>query len=138
MLDQQKRTAILELHRQGLGPRAIARAMGIGRGTVRKVIRSGSAAVPHLVRAEKAEPHRQRILELYASCKENLVRVHEELLAEGVTVSYPALTAFCRRQGIGQPEKIPAGRYLFEPGQEMQHDTSPHEIDLGGRVRRIQ
>ncbi len=138
MLDQQQRTAILQLHRQGMGPRAIARTMGIARGTVKKVIRRGTAEVPRLVRAEKAEPHRQKILELYASCKGNLVRVHEEIEHEGVELSYPALTAFCRRQGIGQPEKIPAGHYPFEPGQEMQHDTSPHEIIVGGRSRRVQ
>src|SRR3989442_3459116 len=134
MLDQQQRTAILQLHRQGMGPRAIARTMRIARGTVKKVIRRGTAEVPRLVRAEKAEPHRQKILELYASCKGNLVRVHEEIEHEGVELSYPALTAFCRRQGIGQPEKIPTGHYPFEPGQEMQHDTSPHEIIVGGRA----
>lgn len=138
MLDESQRTAILELHRQGVGLRAIAKAMGIGRATVRKVIRSGSAQVPHLERLERAEPHRQRILELHANCKGNLVRVHEELLAGGVQISYPALTSFCRRHGIGQPEKIPAGRYSFEPGSEMQHDTSTHEIDLAGRSRRVQ
>lgn len=138
MLDEQQRTAILQLHRQGMGPRAIARAMGIGRGTVKKVIRSGSAQVPLLQRSQKAEPHRERILELHASCKGNLVRVHEELAAEGVVLSYPALTGFCRREGIGQPEKIPAGSYTFEPGSEMQHDTSGHEIVLGGKARRVQ
>ena len=138
MLDQQQRIAILELHRQGRGPRTIARMMGIGRGTVRRVIRLGSAEVPHLARAEKAEPHRERILELHGSCRGNLVRVHEELVNEGVRISYPALTAYCRRQGIGQVEKVPVGRYAFEPGDEMQHDTSPHEIDVGGVSRRVQ
>jgi hypothetical protein len=94
--------------------------------------------VPQLVRGEKAEPHRPRILELYATCKGNLVRVHEELIADGAAISYPALTAFCRRQGIGQPEKVPAGRYSFEPGEEMQHDTSVHEIVLAGTRRKVQ
>ena len=138
VLDQEQRTAILELHRRGVGVRAIATAMGIGRGTVRKVIRSGSTEVPRLERTERPVPHRERILELYGTCDGNLVRVHEELAAAGTTVSYPALTAFCRRTGIGQPEKIPAGRYDFEPGQEMQHDTSPHEIVLGGKTRKVQ
>lgn len=138
MLDQEQRTALLELHRRGLGVRAIAKAMGIGRGTVRKVLRSGSSEVPRLARPEKAEPHRERILELYSRCKNNLARVHEELIAEGATVSYPALTAFCRRAGIGQVEKIPAGRYDFGPGQEMQHDTSGHEIVLNGKTRKVQ
>jgi hypothetical protein len=66
------------------------------------------------------------------------VRVHEELLAGGAELSYPALTAFCRRHGIGQPPAAPAGRYDFEPGQEMQHDTSPHEAQLASQKRKVQ
>jgi hypothetical protein len=41
--------------------------------------------------------------------------------------TYQALTAFCRRHGISHEAKQPAGRYHFEPGQEMQHDTSPQD-----------
>jgi len=72
--------------------------------------------VPELHRAEKAEPYRQQILELFSRCKGNLVRVHEELLASGAEMSYPALTAFCRRHGIGQTPPVAAGQYHFEPG----------------------
>ena len=53
-------------------------------------------------------------------------------------LSYPALTAFCRRQGIGQTPVVPAGQYHFEPGVEMQHDTSPHEVEVGGRKYKAQ
>jgi hypothetical protein len=94
--------------------------------------------VPELQRAEKAEPYRRQILELLSSCKGNLVRVHEELLAAGAELSYPALTAFCRRHGIGQAPPVAAGQYHFEPGEEMQHDTSPHEVELGGKKRKVQ
>jgi transposase len=138
MLDQAQRTAILELHRQGRGKRTIARALGISRGAVRKVIASTSSAVPPIERSFKAEPHREQILELHKICNGNLVRVHEELVAAGAELSYPALTAFCRRVGIGHKEKVPVGRYHFEPGQEMQHDTSPHELILDGKRRRAQ
>jgi transposase len=72
------------------------------------------------------------------SCKGNLVRVHEELAERGAVVSYQALTAFCRRHGIGQAPVVAAGRYHFEPGEELQHDTSPHEVQLGGKKRRVQ
>ena len=44
----------------------------------------------------------------------------------------------CRRHGIGQPPVAPAGRYEFSPGEEMQHDTSPHEVRLGGKKRKVQ
>jgi len=32
----------------------------------------------------------------------------------------------------------PVGRYHFEPGEEMQHDTSPHDVQVGEKVRRLQ
>ena len=66
------------------------------------------------------------------------MRVHEELLAGGADLSYQALTAFCRRHGIGQAPLVPAGRYDFQPGEELQHDTSPHEVQLAGKRRKVQ
>jgi hypothetical protein len=66
------------------------------------------------------------------------VRVHEELVAGGAELSYQALTAFCRRHGIGQPPVVPVGHYEFAPGEEMQHDTSPHEVELDGKKRKMQ
>ena len=138
MLDESTRKAILRLRAEGHGTRTIADLLGVSRGAVKDVLRSGSAVVPPMSRAEKAEPHRDLIVELFTSCKGNLVRVHEELVREGAQLSYPALTAFCRRHGIGHPPAEPAGQYHFEPGQEMQHDTSPHEAPIGGRVRRMQ
>jgi hypothetical protein len=94
--------------------------------------------VPRLERAELGSAHRDRIVELYAATKGNLVRVHEELLAEGAELSYPALTAFCRRNGIGYQPPEPAGHYEFRPGQEMQHDTSPHRSIVAGRETAVQ
>ena len=138
MLDESTRKAILKLSEAGRGTRAIARAMEISRGAVRDVLRMKSSEVPRLTRAEKAEPHRDEILALHAACKGNLVRVHEELVAAGATLSYQALTAFCRRHEIGYESPKPVGRYHFEAGQEMQHDTSPHDVEIGGRVRRAQ
>jgi transposase len=139
MLEQTIRQAILTLREAGHGTRAIARALGISRGAVKAVLADGTAAPPALVRAEKAEPHRDEILALHQSCKGNLVRVHEELLARGlVDLSYPALTAFCRKHGIGHEPRKPTGRYHFAPGKEMQHDTSPHDVHIDGALRRVQ
>jgi transposase len=138
VLSEKQRIVILELHGQGMGQRRIARSLGISRASVKKVIRSKSAARPGIERASKAEPYRAEILELHAECNGNLVRVHEELQELGAELSYPTLTAWCRREGIGQPPKMPVGRYHFEPGSEMQHDTSPHLVELGGRRRKVQ
>src|SRR5690606_4204911 len=89
---------------------------------------------------EQLEPVRDEILALHASCKGNFVRVHEELAARhGVTVSYPALTAFCRQHGLGHAPPLPQGSYdeVLTPGLEMQHDTSPHDVYIGGKRRRV-
>ena len=77
---------------------------------VRKALRSNSSKIPEIRRADKAEACQQQILDLLNSCKGNLVRVHAELTAGGAALSYSALTAFCRRQGIGQTPVVPAGQ----------------------------
>ena len=138
MLDQKQRAAILALHERKHGFRAIARALKVSRDAVREVVKSGSQLVPAILREQAAEPWRDEILAQYLLCKSNLVRVHEELLKKGAKFSYQALTAFCRRHEIGFEPKKPAGRYHFEPGQEMQHDTSPHKAKLGGVLRNVQ
>ena len=138
MLSQAQRTAILELAAQGVSQREIARLLSVSRLTLRKVLRSNSAQVPTLSRPEKAQPYRQQILELWGPCKGNLVRVQEELAARGANLSYQALTAFCRRHGIGHPPPVAAGHYHFLPGEELQHDTSPHPVQLQGKQRKVQ
>ncbi|MCC6292174.1 MAG: IS21 family transposase [Bryobacterales bacterium] len=138
MLTQAQRAAILQLHAQKVPKREIARLLGISRPSVRQVLQANSSAVPKIERAEKAAPFRSQILELLTLCQGNLVRVHEELVAGGAAFSYPALTAFCRREGIGQEPPVPAGRHEFAPGQEMQHDTSPHTVTVGGRSYKAQ
>jgi transposase len=69
MLSQEQRTTILELNKQSVSKREIARVLGISRVAARKVLRSNSTTVPELQRAEKAEPHRQQILELFDQCQ---------------------------------------------------------------------
>src|ERR1035437_4311240 len=138
MLSQAQRTAILELSAQGVSKREIAQVLRLSRLTVRKVLRENSTNVPEIQRAEKAEPYREKILELLASCKGNLVRVHEDLTAGGAVLSYQAVAGFARRQGIGQTPIKAAGQYHFEPGVEMQHDTSPHSVEVGGRKYKAQ
>ena len=105
---------------------------------MRTILKSGNPTVPRIERAEKAEPYREQILEWADRCRGNLVRVHEELVAQGVDISYPALTAFCRRHAIGHAPPAPVGHYDFAPAQEMQHDTSPHRAPIGGVEQRIE
>lgn len=62
----------------------------------------------------------------------------EELIAAGIDTQYSTLTAFCRRHGIGVTAKQAVGRYHFKPGEEIQHDTSPHKVSIDGCVHHLQ
>jgi transposase len=132
MLDHAIRAAILELKNRGCHIRQIARTLRVSRGAVRQVLSSGTPDVPRIERPRKADPYLDEILAQYASCKGNLVRVHEELVAKDAKLSYQALTDFCRKHSIGHEPPRPSGSYDFKPGQEMQHDTSPHRPHVGG------
>src|SRR5258708_14563904 len=133
MLDETTRSAALRLHAEGHGARAISKALGISRGAVKRVLREGRAAVPELERAEKAKPYRDQILELYASCKGNLVRVHEELLSAGAAPSHQALTALFPRPGIGYTPPPPAGPPQVPPPPGAPHHPPAHYTPHGRR-----
>lgn len=138
MLDEDTRRAIFQLRKQQHSLVAIAKALGVSKDAVRAVLESGTFEVPKLHRPSRLEAHVERIVTLHKSCRGNLERVREELAAEGVAVGYSTLTDFCRARGLGRPPKKPAGRYTFAPGEEMQHDTSPHRVTLGGLPQQLQ
>lgn len=138
MLDLDTRRAVFQLQALGHGVRTIARALKISRNSVREVLRAGSVEVPAIEREQLGTPHLDILRALYAECKGNRVRVWEEAQKQGLAISYPALTAFLRRQGVGVKVQQPAGQYHFAPGEEMQHDTSPHDVKVGETLRRLQ
>jgi len=54
-----------------------------------------------------------------------------------VEAAYTTLTRFCRQHGISGREKRRVWRIETEAAREMQHDTSPYFIEIGGkRVKR--
>lgn len=61
----------------------------------------------------------------------NVSRMGELLAAEyEMAVSYSTLTRWVREAGLRAPPER-AGFYVFVPGDEMQHDTSPHRVTVG-------
>jgi hypothetical protein len=135
MLDQSTRTAILALRAKGFSKRRIARALKISRDSVERVVAFGSAEIPRMERSEKAGPYHERVVELVSSCKGNLVRVHEELVAEGCELSYPALTAYCRRHGLGREQEWVqiASSHACESCKLDAHDELWH-FTIAGRT----
>ena len=138
MLELDTRSAILRLRREGHGILTIARALKVSRNAVRRVLKSGEAKVPPLHRASQMDAHLETVRALHTTCEGNMIRVQEELELAGHPIAYSTLTRFCRDHGIGVTPKVPAGIYTFPPGQEMQHDTSPHRVMIGGTRQLVQ
>jgi hypothetical protein len=136
MIDSDTQTAIQRLRQEGHGVKTIARALAISKNTVKRAL--AEPAGSPTARPLSLEPHVELVRELFARCRGNRVRVHEELTACGVSVPYPTLTRFLRREGIGLTPKERAGQYQFAPGEEMQHDTSPHTVEIAGTPRLLQ
>src|SRR5882762_908251 len=100
MLDKQTRGAILLLGRKGHSLRCISRLLSLSRDSVRKVVRLGSDEPPIIHRPSKVDPHREKIVQMLAKFHGNVVKVHRALADAGMTVRYPTLTAFCRKNHL--------------------------------------
>lgn len=85
------------------------------------------------------EPHLLLIKELITVCRGNLVRVREQLAQEHqLSIAYSTLTYLVRQYQLLEAPPKRIGEYDFKPGDEMQHDTSPHIVQLGGRPIKAQ
>lgn len=73
--------------------------------------------------------------EAFGDCKGNVVRMREVLTEKhGLDIAYSTLTRMVREMELREsgPTRR-TGRYIFGPGEEMQHDTSPHRVTLNGK-----
>jgi len=70
----------------------------------------------------------------------NAVRIQEILESEyGRSVPYSTLTRIVRGLDLREDKKKSrSGTYEFGPGQEMQHDTSPHQVLIGDKKVKAQ
>jgi len=97
---------------------------------VRRILRERDAAAP----PPPCEPRTLAKLEdAFTRGGGNVVRV-QQLLAEenNLQIPYSTLTRWIREAGLRRPPRR-AGEYHFNPGQEMQHDTSPHRLMMAGK-----
>jgi len=131
MIPDEIRQAILTLKAQGRALRDISRALKVSRNTVRRVLRDREQ--PTAVADEpRAQAIAERLPEIFRACRSNAVRVQEILKTEhAIDIPYSTLTRLIREHTELRAPKQRSGSYTFGPGEEMQHDTSPHRITLG-------
>jgi hypothetical protein len=131
MITNEKKETILTLYRSECTIRHISRLLKVSRNTVRHVIYEHSADAP--VKQSRHEPIELLVRQHYKSCKGNVVRLKEVLLERyGHDIAYSSMTRIVRKLELRE-KKQRAGVYEFGPGEELQHDTSPHRLILGGK-----
>jgi transposase len=133
MIEPEKRKAIHLLSQEGMSVREISRRLRVSRKALRRIIRGGGEA-PRPRRKEKIQIAPELLQRLHDECEGWKKRIHEKLVEEEkIQVSYSTLTRLLRELGIGQESEPRCDRVPDEPGAEMQQDTSPYTIPLGGR-----
>jgi transposase len=133
MLMKDMRQTIISLHQKGNSSRTISRLLKLSRNTIRAVLSQG-VDVPAQQQGTACHELVSLVREVFARCKGNAVRVHEILKSDYDTdIAYSTLTRLIQEHALRAPIKR-VGEYHFEPGAEMQHDTSPHKIQLGDTV----
>ena len=118
--------------------RQISQILKLSRNTIRRVIRGKWQEKP-----QRPSPYEQLfpiIREVFSNSKGNVVRIQEILESDyGRTIPYTTLTRLVRNLDLREDKKnARSGTYEFGPGQEMQHDTSPHPVLLGEKKVKAQ
>jgi transposase len=128
------------LYRQGLTRRAIARALGLSRNTVRRVLQEQlrrrdaphqalQPKPPPAARPSKLDRYRDRVVELLRRYPDiTAQRVFEELRAVGFPGGYTAVKKYMRKV---RPPKRPEPSLVtpeYGPGEMAESDWSPHKI----------
>jgi len=130
MIDPDMRNAVFRLHQEGMSLREISRRLHVSRNAVRTIVRQQGKLV-RKAREDKIQIDPELLERLYRECDGWLQRVHEKLVEEHpIQVGYSTLTRMLRDLALGRCPAVRCDRVPDEPGAEMQHDTSPYQLQL--------
>jgi transposase len=125
MTPTELRDTVQTLRAQGHSLREISRSLALSRNTVRRILRQPDRTADEAVPRDEATL--AKLTAAFARARGNVVRVQELLADDGLDTSYSTLTRWVREAGLRAPPRR-SGEYDFAPGEEMQHDTSPHRV----------
>lgn len=142
---------IVTLGSQGLARRAIARALGVSRNTVRKILEAHgqerhepkSAVTPPrkgVPRPQKIDDFRGKVIELLGRYPDITARrIFEELRAAGYAGGYTQVKEQARKMRPPPRPEPSLSTPVYGPGEMAESDWSPYTIDfLDGQRRQIQ
>lgn len=136
MINEEQKQAILQMHREGHGKKAIARALHVNVKTVRRIL--SDTGTEQLIRTTKKDVDTELLKALYQNCGGYIQRIYEKLNEEhSYSIGYSTLSRLLQAKGIGAKE-IPRSPHIqVYPGMEMQHDTSPYWIMIAGKKQKV-
>lgn len=141
MHDAEKRKVAWFHFQKGLPKKEIARLLGVDIKTVRRFI-DNQGELPRRETPTRIELNEDVIRAVHDDCQGYARRMHEILTEErGVEIAYSTLTRRIRDLGLresGNDKCCVDGELLVKPGVEMQNDTSPYTIKIGGRPTNVQ
>src|SRR5881628_3074341 len=119
------RHSVRTLQAQGRSLREISRLLRLSRNTVRRILREDA---PRSRKKALDAQLQQHLAEVYTRAQGNAVRMGQILSDEyDIDCAYSTLTRWVREAEL-RATRQRAGEYHFAPGEEMQHDTSPHRV----------
>lgn len=139
---------VVVLHAQGVGRRAIARAVSVSRNTVRKILEQHQAArdsghtalaapPARAPRPKKIDGFAAQVSELFTRFPDiTAQRVFEELTRAGFDGRYTAVKDYVRSARPCPAVTPSLATPVYGPGQMAESDWSPHTIDFTVTGRR--
>lgn len=138
MVSMYKWHQIRIMRDKGKGIKAIARALGVSKNTVRKYLKSSDPPEFRARRYVKKVDHFRE--QIHDMLKQGFIgtRVYEELLGMGYEGSLSSVYRYL--QGCKQEEefdKLTTTRVETSPGQQMQYDWKEWKLPVGDRLVKI-
>ena len=137
MIDPDMRSAVFQLHQQGMSQREISRRLHLSRNAVRTIIRQ-EGKFARKERNDKIQIDSELLARLYRECNGWIQRIYEKLAEEEqIEVGYSTLTRMLRNLGLGHARPVRCDRVPDEPGAEMQHDTTIYQVKLAEQRTKL-
>jgi transposase len=135
LIDSQRKNAIRVLFNQGHPIKHIAGLMKLDPKTVRRIVHEKDQK---RARVDKCRVDEDLLRKLYQRCEGYRQRMWEILKEEyNIAISYSTLTRILRESSIGPAKTQRCVQVQDAPGQEMQQDTSPYTIKIGGKFTKV-
>jgi len=136
MTSEKCRETVRVLFNTGKAKKEIARLLSLDIKTVRSILNNEIDSPTE--RTNKIDMPDELLQSLYVSCKGYAQRMQEVLEEEHqIKIGYSTLTRLIREKDMRKKKKRRSSHYEDVPGEEMQHDTSPYTLEIGGTKKRV-